>query len=149
MVAGNPVMGSLRSTISSPTIRPGRAIPVGREKLARRTATSPLASAERRLVRVPVFGGVPGGEGANDLDRPEEDGGDADEDDERGQRCTRMPEAKEADGDDDDAADEVGPPIGQEMVADRIDDVEDAQHQEGPPDKHGDDEDGDVGPHEP
>ena len=46
-------------------------------------------------------------------------------------------------------ADQVHPPVRKVVVPQGRDDVEDAQHQERPPDEHGDDEDRDVGPDEP
>src|SRR5271170_2971692 len=135
MVAGKPVAASLRSTISSPTIRPGRGRPSGREKLASRTAAPPPRSAVLCLEGFPVLRGVPRREGANELDGAEEDGPDADENDQRGQGGPGVPDAEEAQRDGDDAADEVGPPVGQVVVADGVDDVEDPEHQEAPADK--------------
>ena len=59
-----------------------------------------------------------------------------------------VPDAEEADGDGDDPPDEVGPPVGQVVQSDGVDDVEDPEDEEGPPDQHGGDEDRDVRPHE-
>src|SRR3984885_1993385 len=148
IVGGRPVAGSLRSRTSSPTISPGRGRPSAREKLTSRTAAPPPGSARLRLEGFPVLGGVLCREGADGLDGAEQDGQDPDEDDQRGERRTRVPDAEEAQGHRNDAADEVGPPVGQVVVADGVDDVEDPEHEEAPADETGDDEDGDVRPHE-
>src|SRR3974390_652418 len=133
MVEGSPVTGSLRSTISSPTTRPGRTGLPGREKLARRTPL-PTLSADLLLVALPPPAGGTSREGAHDLHGTEHDGQDAEQHHERRQRSTWVPDAEKSDGHGDDAADQVGPPVRHGVVPDRLDDVEDAEHQEGPAD---------------
>src|SRR5580692_5863625 len=130
MLAGRPIAGSLRSTISSPTTSPGRTAPSWVEKQARRIASPTGRSAQLLLVALPVLRGVARRESTDDFDHAEEDGEDAHHDDHRGQGPAGMADTQEAQSQSDDTANEVQPPVRQVVVLNGGDDVEDTQHQE-------------------
>ena len=104
------------------SVRRGRSWPVAPLLLPR--------SARLRLEFLPVLRGVRGPRRRRSARRRRTRWPRSDEHDQRGQRRTGVADAQEAQRHGDDAADQVGPPVGQVVVADGVDDVEDAEHQE-------------------